>query len=70
MENHIDNISYKVSKCVGILCKASKELPKPYLINLYDSFAYPYMICYNHVLGSNYPSNLEKMKKSKKSLYV
>ena len=67
-KNHIDYTCNKLSKCVGILCKARKKLPQPSLINLYYSFAYPYMIYCNHVWGNNYPSNLEKMKKSQKKL--
>ena len=40
-KNHIDYTCNKLSKCVRILCKTRKKLPKPSLINLYYSFAYP-----------------------------
>ena len=67
-KNHIDYTCNKLSKCVGISCKAMKQLPKPSLINLYYSFAYPYMIYCNHVWGNNYPSNLQKNEKVSKKL--
>ena len=60
-----------VTKCRSVLVsyvKPGKNYPKPSLINLYYSFTYPYMIYCNHVWGNNYPSNLEKMKKSQKKL--
>ena len=41
---HINHICSKLSKCVGILAEARKKLCKSLLINLYYSFAYPYLI--------------------------
>ena len=58
---HIDYTCSKLSKCVGILAKARKELCKSSLINLYYSFAYPYLIYCNHVWGNNYTTSLEKL---------
>ena len=58
---HIDYTCSKLSKCVGILAKARKKLCKSSLINLYYSFAYPYLIYYNHVWGNNYTTSLEKL---------
>ena len=40
---HIAYISKKISKGIGILCKARKYLPQKCLITLYYSFIYPYM---------------------------
>ena len=48
-KKHIEYTCKKLSKCVGILCKARKKLYKSTLISLYYSFAYPYFIYCNHV---------------------
>ena len=45
---HREYTCKKLSKCVGILCKARKKLYKSTLISLYYSFAYPYFIYCNH----------------------
>ena len=60
-KHHIEYTCKKLSKCVGILCKARKKLAKSSLINLYYSFAYPYLIYCNHIWGKNYPTSLEKL---------
>ena len=60
-KKHIEYTCKKLSKCVGILCKARKKLYKSTLISLYYPFAYPYFIYCNHVWGTNYPSCLERI---------
>ena len=60
-KTHIKYTCKKLSKCVGILCKARNKLYKSTLISLYSSFAYPYFIYCNHVWGKNYPSCLERI---------
>ena len=65
---HIEYTCKKLSKCVGILCKARKKLYKSTLISLYYSFAYPYFIYCNHVWGTNYPSCLERIYLIQKQL--
>ena len=67
-KNHTDYICSKLSKCVGILAKARKKMYKSALINLYYSFAYPYLMYCNHVWGENYQSNLEKVVLVQKKL--
>ena len=42
-QTHAEYISKKISKGIGILCKARKYLPKSSLITLYYSFIYPYI---------------------------
>ena len=44
-----------------MLAKARKKLSKSSLINLYYSFAYPYLIFCNHVWGNNHTTSLEKL---------
>ena len=51
----------KISKCVAILAKARRKLPKSWFISLYYSFAYPYFIYCNQVWGCNYKTNLERL---------
>ena len=65
---HIEYTCKKLSKCVGILCKARRKLAKSSLINLYYSFVYPYLIYCNHARGNNYPTNLEKLYLVQKKL--
>ena len=67
-KTHIEYTCKKLSKCVGILCKARKKLYKSTLISLYYSFAYPYFIYCNHVWGKNYPSCLERISLIPKKL--
>ena len=58
---HIEHISKKISKSIGILCKARKLLHKKTLINLYYTFVYPYFTYGIHVWGGIYPTNLQKL---------
>ena len=67
-KTHIEYTCKKLSKCVGIFCKARKKLYKSTLISLYYSFAYPYFIYCNHVWGQNYPSCLERISLIQKKL--
>ena len=67
-KTHIEYTCKKLSKCVGILCKARKILYKSTLISFYYSFAYPYFIYCNHVWGQNYPSCLERISLIQKKL--
>ena len=67
-KSHIDYTCSKLSKCVGILAKDRKKLSKSSLINLYYSFAYPYLIYCNHVWGHNYTTSLEKLHLVQKKL--
>ena len=41
---HIAHVKSKISKCVGILIKARPCLSRKCLLDLYYSFAYPYLI--------------------------
>ena len=67
-KTHIEYTCEKLSKCVGILCKARKKIYKSTLISLYYSFSYPYFIYCNHVWGQNYPSCLERISLIQKKL--
>ena len=60
-KNHVDYTSKKISKSIGILCKARKLLNKSTLINLYYTFIYPYYTYGIHVWGSTYPTTLQRL---------
>ena len=51
-KEHISYISGKIARGIGAIVKARKYLLKDYLINLSDSFVYPYLSYCNHVWGS------------------
>ena len=50
--------------------RPEKKIAKSSLINLYHSFAYPYLIYCNHVFGNNYPTNLENLHLVQKKLIM
>ena len=58
---HIEYTCKKLSKCVAILAKARRKLPRSCLISLYYSFAYPYFIYCNQVWCCNFRTSLEKL---------
>ena len=58
---HIEYISKKISKGIGILCKARKYLTKSCLITLYYSFIYPYMNYCLEVWGKCIQTNFSKI---------
>ena len=60
-KKHIEYVSKKISKSIGIFCKARKLLNKPTLVNLYYTFVYPYYIYGIQVWGGTYPTNLQKL---------
>ena len=67
-KTHMEYTRKKLSKCVGILCKARKKIYESTLIGLYYSFAYPYFNYCNHVWGNNYQSCLERISLIQKKL--
>ena len=58
---HINYISKKISKSIGIMYKLSKYLNKTALISLYYSLIYPYIIYCNEVWGLGYASHRMKL---------
>jgi hypothetical protein len=61
-KQHINFISGKVSRCIGMLIKSRKVLNKDSLLTLYFSFIYPLLIYCNHVWGSTYASTLYRLE--------
>ena len=51
-KKHINYISSKIAKGIGIIKKVRKYLNSDTLISLYYSFIYPYLIYCNHVWGN------------------
>ena len=58
---HIDYISKKISRSLGILLKARKKLDTQTIISLYYSFTYPYLIYCNQVWGKTYSTHLQPL---------
>lgn len=56
---HVKYIKNKMSKGIGILCKARKLLNVSTLVNIYNSFIYPYITYGIEVWGSAAESNLK-----------
>ena len=66
--NHIAYIKNKISKGMGIIYKARKFLNKSILVNLYNSFVYPYLIYCIEVWGNVYNIHLEPLLKLQRKI--
>ena len=60
-KDHISYISSKIARGLGMIIKARNYLNKNGLVNLYYSFIYPYLTYCNHIWGSTYKTNLQKL---------
>ena len=60
-KQHIDLISKKVSKSIGIIYKLNSYLPKSKLVSLYYTFIYPYLLYCNVVWGGTFSTHLEPL---------
>jgi len=58
---HINYISNKLSKSIGMIYKSSYYLPQEVKLSLYYSLVYPYLTYCNCVWSSTYPSNLNRI---------
>ena len=56
--NHIAYIKNKISKGMGIILRARKFLNKSVLVNLYNTFVFPYLTCCIEVWGTSCASRL------------
>jgi hypothetical protein len=60
-KDHINNVSNKVSKCIGIIKKVRNKLDKKTLINMYYTFLYPYLTYCNIIWGNAAKVHLSKV---------
>ena len=60
-KKHINYISNKIEKGIGIIKKVRKYLNSETLISLYYSFIYPYLIYCNQVWGNTCKSNMNSV---------
>jgi hypothetical protein len=60
-KEHINAISNKIAKNVGILSRTSYLLPTSIRLKLYFSLVYPYLTYCNMVWASTYPSRLQRL---------
>ena len=63
---HVKYIAGKISRSCGVLNRARRCLNRSAMLTLYYSFVYPYITYCNHVWGSTYPSNTDKLLKLQK----
>ena len=59
---HIDYISGKIARGIGILIKARKILSNECMTNLYYAFIYPYLIYCNHIWSNTYETTWSKLQ--------
>ena len=60
-KKHIDYVSRKLSRGIGLISKSKKYLNGDSLVILYYSFIYSYMCYCNLIWGSTYESNLKRL---------
>ena len=65
---HINYISGKIAKGIGIITNTRRLIDKESLITLYYSFIYPYLCYYNNVWGNIFMSYLDKLYKMQKKI--
>ena len=66
-KNHINYVTCKIAKTVGILCKAHHFIGKDLLLSLTNySLMYPHLIYGNIVWGNNYKTRLDSLIKIQK----
>ena len=68
-KKHIGYIVAKLSRGIGLISKARKLLNADALLTLYYYFLYPYLCHCNHVWGSTYITNLQKLIVLQKRLF-
>ena len=59
--NHVNHISTKIAKGIGILIKARFCLNRETLVSLYYTFIYPYLTYCNSVWGYSFLYNLNRL---------
>ena len=64
--NHINYISNKISKGIGIIIKGRKVFDQATLLSLYNTLVYPYLSYCIHVWGSAYDYHLKTVHKLQK----
>ena len=59
---HVDYVSRKVARVIGILIRARKVFSIECMTNLYYAFIYPYLSYCNHIWGNTYKTTLSKLQ--------
>ena len=69
--NHINNVTHKVSKNIGILCKLAYFIPQYLLISLYHSLVEPYLNYCPIIFGGAYSSHVQPLEVAqRKSIHI
>src|SRR3984885_15630222 len=58
---HINYISIKIAKSIGIISRISSLIPSRVRLNLYYSLIYPYLSYGNLVWAANYKSRIQRI---------
>ena len=59
---HVDYVSGKIARGIGILIRARKVFSNECMTYLYYAFVYPYLIYCNHIWGNTYKTTLSKLQ--------
>ena len=60
-KDHIDNISNKIAKGIGVIIKARKVFDKTTFFSIYNSLILPYIGYCIHIWGNAYQTHLQKL---------
>jgi len=60
-KHHVNSVSGKISKGMGMLIKARNYLNRDGLVTLYNAFIYPYLTYCNHVWGNTHQNHLNML---------
>ena len=66
--NHISYVKSKISKGMGIILKARKYFNKCVLINLYNTFIFPYLIYCLEIWGNAFDTHLQPLMKLQRKI--
>ena len=67
-KQHVTFIKSKISKSIGILCRAKKVLRTDSLVTLYNSFVYPMFSYCLEIWGRSYKVNIESLFRMQKKI--
>ena len=59
--SHINSISNIISRNLGMIARAKRNIPKMQLLQLYNSLIFPYINYCCFIWGSNYASQIQKL---------
>ena len=67
-KKHIEYVSLKIAKNIGVINRLKYILPDDVLLSLYHTMIFPYLMYGNIVWASTYPTRLDKLFKLQKRI--